>query len=663
MVDYKHVIQVMAENKTDEAFNSVASSSESMANRISVAVAATAAAAAGFASATVLSLRKLTSEATQTDKLAQSIGLVGERFSGLAAVAKSAGIEAGGFRDAIAGLQTKALESPEAFERLGLAVRESNGALLSGDQLLFSVADKLQRTESATARTAIATSLLGSTGRNLLPTLSQGSEELNRLAQAAVGSGEAMSQLEINSGTRLSKAFTELTGSGDSLFDQLATSLAPVLIAIMDRINAVTKVTGNWFDRNQELLQSGIQDFFVWLGNSAIPVVAQGIGLIASAWTGWQQIIALVKITALDTFSVLTASMADVLERMQGVLEFTGRIGLAEQVEAAVLKLRAFDEAAQQASAHGLAEIFAAEERGRELQEQLANLGQVASDHMFGVARAISQVRRELQSTSVEATNAGFTFEETSKQLQKAAEKSAVAWKTQTKEAVAGAQQAGQFIGQSFGSIVTGATESAARLRQVMVQIGQQGIQLITQQLTQHLAAKAAETTATTTAATAAVTANAASAASGAVASQASIPVVGPALGIAAMGAILAAVLGLLGTFNTGGFVGAPNGPNRDSVLAGLTPGELVLDRDAAAVLLRAMQGRGGAGAAPPPSGREAPSRGSVNPIHSATRTLTINAGMVPGSQAEVQRFARRLDFEMVRLERERQRRPNWRRA
>jgi len=79
----------------------------------------------------------------------------------------------------------------------------------------------------------------------------------------------------------------------------------------------------------------------------------------------------------------------------------------------------------------------------------------------------------------------------------------------------------------------------------------------------------------------------AAQAAAAAFASQAGIPIIGPILGAAALSAAFGLVRGLLATFNTGGIVpGDANGPNRDSVLSLLTPGEIVLPRNLSRMLL-----------------------------------------------------------------------------
>jgi hypothetical protein len=114
---------------------------------------------------------------------------------------------------------------------------------------------------------------------------------------------------------------------------------------------------------------------------------------------------------------------------------------------------------------------------------------------------------------------------EVAAQATKNAEKALRSYNQAQEEAVGWSARWGQTLGDALGGLITG----TMTLGQVFAQVGQQIIQQLVSIAIQ------------------AVTANAASAAAGAASSQSAIPIVGPALGIAAMGAMLSAVLGLLG--------------------------------------------------------------------------------------------------------------------
>ncbi len=162
-------------------------------------------------------------------------------------------------------------------------------------------------------------------------------------------------------------------------------------------------------------------------------------------------------------------------------------------------------------------------------------------------------------------------------------------------------------IGESFGSALGGMITRAqswrsalasifqqvadAFLQQIVIQPFQQWIAMqarmlalklgfIQQEQSVDAAASAAKVAQKSAETTAVVSMDAAKAGAGAAASQASIPIVGPGLAIAAMVAMVAAVMALLGNvkkFATGGLVSGPGSATSDSIPARLSAGEYVV--------------------------------------------------------------------------------------
>ncbi|WP_019561443.1 tail protein [Caldimonas manganoxidans] len=150
---------------------------------------------------------------------------------------------------------------------------------------------------------------------------------------------------------------------------------------------------------------------------------------------------------------------------------------------------------------------------------------------------------------------------------------------------ISGAQSLREALSNIFRSI------AGAFLQQMVLQPFQQWVAMQARMLALKLGftqqeqaieqAAAAQSVATKQAeAAATVSANAAAAGSGAAASQASIPIVGPGLAIAAMAAMVAAVMALLGNikkFAAGGYVTGPGTSTSDSIPARLSAGEYVI--------------------------------------------------------------------------------------
>lgn len=133
-------------------------------------------------------------------------------------------------------------------------------------------------------------------------------------------------------------------------------------------------------------------------------------------------------------------------------------------------------------------------------------------------------------------------------------------------------QQVGQQLGSMMGSLITG----QQTFGQVMAQVGQMVIQEVTKM------------------AIARVTAHATEAAAGAASSQAGIPIIGPVLAISAMGAMLSAVMGLLG--NLGSAEGGWDLPAGGPFPAVLHAREMVLPREEADAIRGLASGRGSRG-------------------------------------------------------------------
>lgn len=175
-------------------------------------------------------------------------------------------------------------------------------------------------------------------------------------------------------------------------------------------------------------------------------------------------------------------------------------------------------------------------------------------------------------------------------QAQQVADQMAPVWNdigSTFSSALQGMVQGTQTWAQAVGSLFKGVSD--AFLKHVVIDPFQQWVAQQAKMLTMKLGfsqqeqamntATAAQTVAAKTAeTTTVVSANAAQAGSGAASALAGIPYVGPALAVAGMAAMVAAVMALLGKgFATGGLVRGPGTGTSDSIPARLSAGEYVV--------------------------------------------------------------------------------------
>lgn len=85
----------------------------------------------------------------------------------------------------------------DAFQRLGISVKDANGNMLDASTAIPMIADALQRIESPAARAAILMDLFGKSGQKLEPLLSGGSKAVNDLRDAAHKLGIVLSEDQI----------------------------------------------------------------------------------------------------------------------------------------------------------------------------------------------------------------------------------------------------------------------------------------------------------------------------------------------------------------------------------------------------------------------------------------------------------------------------------
>ncbi|CAJ0893111.1 phage tail protein [Ralstonia mannitolilytica] len=260
------------------------------------------------------------------------------------------------------------------------------------------------------------------------------------------------------------------------------------------------------------------------------------------------------------------------------------------------------------------ANLAALEAQWRQVTERLRNAQEAIQTQQQAGLLTEAQARRQIVALQLQSATEMERLLPTMQQAAQAIGPDAVirvqAWRNEldrTKLTVDEMAPLWNRIGESFGGALNGMITGAqtwrsalasifqqvadAFLQQIVIQPFQQWIAMqarmlalklgfIQQEQTVDAAASAAKVAQKSAETTAVVSMDAAKAGAGAAASQASIPIVGPGLAIAAMVAMVAAVMALLGNvkkFATGGLVSGPGSATSDSIPARLSAGEYVV--------------------------------------------------------------------------------------
>jgi hypothetical protein len=213
----------------------------------------------------------------QVAKMAKRTGLSVETLSELRFVASQTGTEFQslemGFRrmqrsiyDAGRGLST----AKDALADLDLAFKDLDG--LSPEDQFKLLADRIGSVEDPTKKAAIAMTLFGRTGTNLLPMFAAGSAGIEALQAEARKLGLTMSGED-------AKAAEDFTDALDQLWKvvrmgvfNIGAALAPALQRMADTITRVAVTVSEWVKQNRGLI--------VQVAKIAAIVVAAGVALI-----------------------------------------------------------------------------------------------------------------------------------------------------------------------------------------------------------------------------------------------------------------------------------------------------------------------------------------------------------------------------------------------
>jgi len=191
-------------------------------------------------------------------KMSKRTGVSVEALSELRFVASQTGTEFGTLENAFRKMQRSIYDAgrglstqTDALADLGLEFRHLDG-LLPIDQFKL-LADRIGKVEDPTKKAAIAMSLMGRTGTNLLPMFAQGAAGIEKLQQEARRLGLTMSVEDAKAAEDFTDAMDKLGKVMKMGVFRVGASMAKKLESLADKIAAVGTRTSEWVDKNREL--------------------------------------------------------------------------------------------------------------------------------------------------------------------------------------------------------------------------------------------------------------------------------------------------------------------------------------------------------------------------------------------------------------------------
>ncbi len=117
----------------------------------------------------------------------------------------------------------------DGFRKLGVSVKDANGNFKSSTQLLEEMSDGFANLPEGPQRTALAMELLGKSGVQMVPLLSQGSAALAAMKQEAYDLGAVMGDDALNAGAAFNDEMDKLTAVANGIRNMVGGALLPIM--------------------------------------------------------------------------------------------------------------------------------------------------------------------------------------------------------------------------------------------------------------------------------------------------------------------------------------------------------------------------------------------------------------------------------------------------
>jgi len=143
------------------------------------------------------------------------------------------------------------------FRRLGISMRDSNGQVRNGIDLMPQLAAAMQRNENAAVRTRIAMALFGRTGAELIPALLEFEENATRRRTF----GSTFTPEQVSALDAFGDAWADLKMAVNSVSNAIGAQLAPVLTPLIEDL-------AHWIAANRALVVTEVKTFIKGIADS-----------------------------------------------------------------------------------------------------------------------------------------------------------------------------------------------------------------------------------------------------------------------------------------------------------------------------------------------------------------------------------------------------------
>jgi hypothetical protein len=209
------------------------------------AAAAATAALAGVANG----VRNTLKEMDDLAKTARQIGVPVEALSELRLAAELTGQEFSSLTNGIGklsksmsdSLRSATGEQALAFRALGISVRDASGGLRAPLEVMDDIADRFSRMEDGAGKVALAMSIFGRAGRNMIPMLNEGSAGIRAMRDEANELGLTLDSKTAAAAEKFNDTLSRIRAVFSGMIQRITAGLLPALQSLATWMLNVTK--------------------------------------------------------------------------------------------------------------------------------------------------------------------------------------------------------------------------------------------------------------------------------------------------------------------------------------------------------------------------------------------------------------------------------------
>lgn len=177
------------------------------------------------------------------DKMSARVGVSAETLQEWTFAATHAGASQEILEDSLKDLAKNLAETAaggtgpasQLFSALGISAKDAAGKLRPVEEVFNEVADAIKRNEDPSLRAKMAMTLMGESGRKLVPMLSAGSEGLAEAGKQARDFGLVMSNDAVSAAATMTDHMDDMKASVAAIGHEIGYRLSPIVISMSDR--------------------------------------------------------------------------------------------------------------------------------------------------------------------------------------------------------------------------------------------------------------------------------------------------------------------------------------------------------------------------------------------------------------------------------------------